>query len=180
MVDPGYVDGLSITRQCRLLSINRSSYCYRHTGETPLNLELMCLIDAHFLETPCYGARQMARQLRRIGYCVSRKRIGRLMRVMGLFPIYQRPNTSKPHPDHKIYPYLLRDMKINTPNRVWCSDITYSAPSPWRRWGKKCCQGLSMSGMHKDSNMNEMNRMPAFRYGKARAEAEVICRALAE
>jgi len=125
MVDSDHVDGLSITRQCRLLSINRSSYYYRYTGETPLNLELMRLIDAQFLETPCYGARQMARHLRRLGYCVSRKRIGRLMRVMGLSPIYQRPNTSKPHPDHKIYPYLLRGMTIDAPNRVWCSDITY-------------------------------------------------------
>jgi len=125
MFDPDHVDGLSITRQCRLLSINQSSYYYRYTGKTPLNLELMRLIDAQFLETPYYGSRQMARQLRRLGYCVSRKRIGRLMRIMGLSPIYQKPNTSKPHPDHKIYPYLLRGMTIDAPNRVWCSDITY-------------------------------------------------------
>lgn len=125
MVEPGHEDGLSIVRQCRLLSINRSSWYYQATGETPLNLELMRLVDEQFLETPWYGARQMARHLRRLGYGVSRKRIGRLMRVMGLSPIYQRPNTSKPHPEHKTYPYLLRGMTIDTPNRVWCADISY-------------------------------------------------------
>lgn len=85
----------------------------------------MRLIDEQFLETPYYGARQMARHLRRQGYCVSRKRISRLMRNMGLSAIYQKPNTSKPHPEHKIYPYLLRGMTINKPNQVWCTDITY-------------------------------------------------------
>lgn len=116
---------MSVARQCRLLSINRSSWYYQAIGETPLNLALMRLVDEQFLETPWYGARQMARHLRRLGYGVSRKRIGRLMRVMGLSPIYQRPNTSKPHPEHKIYPYLLRGMTIDTPNQVWCADISY-------------------------------------------------------
>jgi len=116
---------LSIARQCELLSICRSSYYYKATGETLLNLLLMRLIDEQFMETPYYGARQMARHLRREGYCVSRKRIGRLMRNMGLSAIYQKPNTSKPHPEHKIYPYLLRGMTINKPNQVWCTDITY-------------------------------------------------------
>jgi len=77
------------------------------------------------METPYYGARQMTRHLRREGYRVNRKRIGRLMRNMGLSAIYQKPNTSKPHPEHKIYPYLLRGMMINKPNQVWCTDITY-------------------------------------------------------
>jgi len=77
------------------------------------------------METPYYGARQMTRHLRREGYGVNRKRIGRLMRNMGLSAIYQKPNTSKPHPEHKIYPYLLRGMMINKPNQVWCTDITY-------------------------------------------------------
>ena len=125
LVEPGHAQGLSIARQCRLLSIKRSSWYYQATGETPLNLELMRLVDEQFLETPWYGARQMARHLRRLGYCVSRKRIGRLMRVMGLVAIYQRPNTSKPHPEHKIYPYLLHGMTIDTPNQVWCADVSY-------------------------------------------------------
>ena len=116
---------MSIVRQCELLTINRSSYYYKAVGESPLNLDLMRLIDEQFLETPYYGARQMAKYLRRQGYCVSRKRTRRLMKLMGLSPIYQKPNTSKPHPQHKVYPYLLRGMQIDTPNQVWCTDITY-------------------------------------------------------
>lgn len=125
MVEPDQPKGLSIVRQCQLLSINRSSYYYQPNGEPALNIELMRLIDQQYLETPWYGARQMARHLRRQGYCVSRKRTGRLMRLMGLVAIYQKPNTSKPQPQHKVYPYLLRNLNIDRPNQVWCSDITY-------------------------------------------------------
>ena len=125
MVEKDHAAGLSIERQCDLLSFSRSSYYYEAIGESLFNLELMRLIDEQFLETPYYGARQMARHFRRQGYCVSRKRIGRLMRKMGLSAIYQKPNTSKPHPEHKIYPYLLRGIAIDRPNKVWCSDITY-------------------------------------------------------
>ena len=114
-----------IARQCELLAISRSSYYYEATGENPLNLELMRLIDEQFLETPYYGARQMARHLRRQGYAVGRKRISRLMRLMSQSPIDQKPNTSKPHPQHKVYPYLLRGLTIDTPNQVWCADVTY-------------------------------------------------------
>ena len=85
----------------------------------------MRMIDARFLETPWYGARQMARHLRREGYTVGRKRIRRLMAKMGLAPIYQRPRTTVPHPEHQIFPYQLRDLAINRPNQVWCADITY-------------------------------------------------------
>jgi putative transposase len=124
MVEPDH-PRLSIVQQCALLSMNRSSYYYQPTGESPLNLELMRLIDKQHLVTPWYGARQMARHLRREGYCVGRKRIVRLMRLMGLATIYQKPNTSKAHPEHTIYPYLLRAMAITSPNQVWCADITY-------------------------------------------------------
>lgn len=116
---------LSIVQQCKLLEVQRSSYYYRPRGENALNLELMRLIDEQYLETPWYGARQMARELRRQGYGVTRKRIGRLMRLMGISAIYQKPKTSKPHKLHKIYPYLLRGATINRPNQVWCADITY-------------------------------------------------------
>lgn len=116
---------LSIARQCDLLTIQRSSYYYQPCAVSGENLELMRLIDEQYLKTPCYGARQMARYLRRQGYCVSRKRIGRLMRMMGISAIYQKPNTSKPHPEHRIYPYLLGNLVIDRPNQVWCSDITY-------------------------------------------------------
>src|SRR4051812_14744338 len=85
----------------------------------------MRLIDAQFLETPWYGSRQMARQLRRDGHEVGRKRVRRLMGVMGLVPIYQRPRTTVPHPEHRVYPYLLRDLAVERPNQVWCADITY-------------------------------------------------------
>jgi putative transposase len=116
---------LSIVRQCELVSISRSSFYHRPVGETVETLALMRLIDAQFLETPWYGSRQMARHLRRDGHEVGRKRVRRLMTRMGLAPIYQRPRTTVPHPEHRIYPYLLRDLVVNRPNQVWCADITY-------------------------------------------------------
>ena len=124
MIEPGHPK-LSVVRQCELVSISRSGFYYQPAGETPLNLMLMRLIDAQFLETPWYGSRQMARHLRREGYTVGRKRIRRLMAKMGLEPIYQRPRTTVPHPDHQVYPYLLRELVIERPNQVWCADITY-------------------------------------------------------
>ena len=93
--------GLGIARQCDLLSISRSSYYYEERGESLFNQELMRLVDEQFLDTPYYGGRLMAKYLRRQGYYVNRKRIRRLMRRMGLEAIYQKPNTSKPHPEHK-------------------------------------------------------------------------------
>lgn len=117
--------GLSVSRQCKLLEISRSSWYYEPLGESAENLELMRLIDEQFMESPSYGVRQMARYLRRKGHWVNRKRVWRLMRKMGLMAIYQKPDTSKPHPEHKRYPYLLKDMEITEPNQVWCSDVTY-------------------------------------------------------
>jgi putative transposase len=124
MIDPEHPE-LSVVRQCELVSISRSGFYYQPVGETPLNLELMGLIDRQFLETPWYGSRQMARHLRREGYPVGRKRVRRLMSKMGLEPIYQRPRTTVPRPEHQIYPYLLRELVIDRPNQVWCTDITY-------------------------------------------------------
>ncbi len=92
---------------------------------TPENLALMRLIDEVFLECPFYGARQMARHLRRLGWSVGRKRVRRPMRKIGLAPIYPAPKTSEPHPQHKVYPYLLRHLAIERPNQVWCADVTY-------------------------------------------------------
>ena len=116
---------LSITRQCRLVSIARSSFYYEGRSESPLNLRLMRLIDEQFLETPFYGSRQMKRWLYRQGYTVSRKRVRRLMRLLGLQAIFQRPRTSQPHLEHRIYLYLLRDLQITRPNHAWCADVTY-------------------------------------------------------
>ena len=124
MIDRGH-GRLGIARQCNLVSISRSSFYYEGKGESPLNLKLMRLIDEQFLETPWYGSRQMARHLRRLGYGVGRKRVRRLMRLMDLRAIYQAPRTSDPHPDHRIYPYLLRGLCIERANQVWSTDITY-------------------------------------------------------
>lgn len=124
MIEPSHPD-LSVVRQCELISISRSGWYYQPSGETLLNLELMRLIDAQFLETPWYGLRQMARHLCREGYFVGRKRARRLMARMGLAPIYQRPRTTVPHPEHQIHLYLLRNLVIDCPNQVWCSDFTY-------------------------------------------------------
>ena len=124
MIEPEHPQ-LSIVRQCELVSISRSGFYHRPAGEAALNLELMRLIDAQFLETPWYGSRQMSRHLRHEGYVVGRKRIRRLMAKMGLAPIYQRPRTTVPNPEHRVFPYLLRDLVIDRPNQVWCADITY-------------------------------------------------------
>ena len=124
MVDPHH-SRLSIARQCRLLSVPRSSYDRQPASESPENLALMRLIDEPFLETPWYGSRQMARHLQRQGRRVGRHRVRRLMAKMSLVPIDQRPKTSVPHPEHRIYPYLLRDLMIDRPNQVWCADITF-------------------------------------------------------
>jgi putative transposase len=124
MIEPAHAQ-LSVVRQCELVSISRSGFYYQPAGETPVNLMLMRLIDEQFLQTPWYGSRQMARHLRREGYTVGRKRIRRRMAKMGLVPIYQRPRTTVLHPDHQVYPYLLREMAVDRPNQVWCADITY-------------------------------------------------------
>ncbi len=116
---------LSLSRQCEILSISRSSFYYAPKGESPENLALMRRIDELFLKYPFYGSRQMVRQLRREGICVGRHRVRRLMRLMGLEAIYQTPRTSDPHPAHRIYPYLLKGLVIDRPDQVWCADITY-------------------------------------------------------
>jgi len=117
--------GLSLSRQCRLVSISRSSFYYAPRGESAQNLALMRRIDELFLKYPFYGSRQMVRQLRREGISAGRHRVRRLMRLMGLEAIYQAPRTSTPHPQHRIYPYLLRNLTVVRPDHVWCADITY-------------------------------------------------------
>lgn len=124
MVDPNK-PGLSIANQCRLLNINRSSFYYRSKPFISKDLELMRLIDEQYLKTPTWGSRSMRSHLRRLGYKVNRKHMQRLMRLMGLEAIYPKPRTSRPHPKHKIHPYLLRGLTIDRPNQVWTADITY-------------------------------------------------------
>ena len=116
---------LSIVRQCRLLDISRSGLYYQPIGISEEDLTLMKLIDHQYLVAPFYGARKIAAWLKGQNYSVNRKRVRRLMRMMGLKAIYRRPRTSKPAAGHKIYPYLLGGLKITRPNQVWAADITY-------------------------------------------------------
>ena len=124
MVEPKHPK-LSLSRQCALLRISRSSVYYRARRVDEEDLKLMGLIDRQYLQTPFYGARKMTAWLRAWGYRVNRKRVRRLMRLMGIAALYRRPNTSKPAPGHKVYPYLLRGVTISRVNQVWGADITY-------------------------------------------------------
>jgi putative transposase len=116
---------ISMSRQCSLLSIHRSGLYYKSKGETELNLCLMRLVDEHFLKYPFKGVRRMRRWLGEQGYQVSRKRIARIYRVMGLKTIYRKPWLSLPDKQNKVYPYLLKDLRIERSNQVWAADITY-------------------------------------------------------
>ena len=116
---------LSIVAQCRLLKVARSTLYYRPAPVSADDLAVMRRLDEQYLATPFYGARRMVAVLRRDGWVVNRKRVRRLMGVMGIEAIYQKPNTSRRHPDHKVYPYLLRGLVIERANQVWCADITY-------------------------------------------------------
>ena len=124
MIDPANRK-LSISRQCRLLKLNRSTFYYKKRPIKSMDLKLMKLIDEQYLKIPSWGSRSMRNHLRRLGYKVNRKRVQRLMRIMGLEAIYPKPKTSRPHPGHKVYPYLLRGVTIDRPNQVWAADITY-------------------------------------------------------
>jgi putative transposase len=117
---------LSIARQGELIGLPRASYYREITlSQSEENLELMRLIDEEYTRHPFYGSRKMRAYLNRLGYPVNRKRVQRLMRKMGLVSIAPKPNTSRRAPEHKVYPYLLRDLAITQPNQVWCSDLTY-------------------------------------------------------
>lgn len=116
---------LSISRQCRLLSLHRSSYYYQAVETEDDECILMRWIDEIHLKRPFLGVRRITDELHDSGCRVNRKKVGRLMRKMGIQAIYPKPNTSKKHPQNKVYPYLLRNLSINRPNQVWATDITY-------------------------------------------------------
>jgi len=116
---------LPVSRQCRLLAVSRSSVYRRPAQVSEEDCTIMALIDRQYLARPYYGSRRMAAWLATQGHVVNRKRVRRLMRLAGLVAIYQRPNTSKPAPAHKIYPYLLGGISIGRVNQVWCADVTY-------------------------------------------------------
>jgi len=112
-------------RQCQLLSLSRSGFYYQPVGEPEENLVLMRLIDAQYTRTPFYGYRRMVVWLQEQGYAVNKKRVARLMQVMGLSAIFPKRKTSVPAPGHKVYPYLLRHVTIERVNQVWSTDITF-------------------------------------------------------
>lgn len=124
MIDPSNQQ-LSISRQCEIVGVSRSSYYYQPMPISQEELELMRKIDELYLANPSSGSRTISRQLDRQGITANRKRVQRLMRLMGIEAVYPKPRTSQPHPQHKIYPYLLRGLTINRTNQVWATDITY-------------------------------------------------------
>ena len=115
----------SIRSQCQLLGISRSGYYYEDNPETEENLTIMRRLDELHLKYPVYGSRKLGKLLEREGWVVNRKRVMRLLQVMGIEAIYQKPKTSEPSKGHRIYPYLLKHLEITAPDQVWCSDITY-------------------------------------------------------
>jgi putative transposase len=116
---------LSVRRQCELIGLNRGTYYYQPAKETPLNLTLMRLIDEQYMKTPFYGYPKMTEYLRSQDYWVSPKRTARLMRVMGLQAVVPKRRMTRNNPDHKVYPYLLRNVPITRADQVWSADITY-------------------------------------------------------
>ena len=123
LIEPEH-DWLSIAHQCQLLSLARSSYYYQPLGESVENLALMERIDKLFTERPEMGVRRMHQEITTPESPVNIKRVHRLMRLMSLEAVYQKPNLSKPAEGHQIYPYLLRGVVINQPNQVWSTDTT--------------------------------------------------------
>ena len=116
---------LSIRRQCELLGLSRSTLYYEAAAETEANLCLMRLIDEQYLATPFYGSRRMTVWLTHAGHAVNRKRVQRLMQLMGLEAIYPKPRLSLANQEHRKFPYLLRGLSVNRVNQVWATDITY-------------------------------------------------------
>ena len=124
MIDPSHPE-LSVRRQCALLGLNRSSLYYELVPETAENLRLMRRIDEQYTAHPFYGSRKMTRWLVQEGEAVNRKRVQRLMQLMGLEAIYPKPRLSLAGRGHRIFPYLLRNVRIERPDHVWSTDITY-------------------------------------------------------
>lgn len=124
LIEPGNRE-IPSHRQCELLGLSRSSYYYRPRTQSPLNLQLMALMDEQYTRMPFYGVQRMTEWLRRQGFSVNPKRVRRLLRLMGLEAIYPKRRLSVPAQGQRKYPYLLRDLAIQGPDHVWCADITY-------------------------------------------------------
>jgi putative transposase len=115
----------SVRKQCELLNLNRSTLYYKAAETDAETLELMMMIDKIFLKHPYFGARRIRQLLRRAGKQVTRKRVRRLMKLMGIEALYRKPRTSTANPEHKVHPYLLKGLDVVRPNQVFASDITY-------------------------------------------------------
>ena len=124
MIEPEHAL-IRISRQCELVGLPRASFYYRARPESAENLLLLRLLDEQYTRTPFYGVERMTEWLRNQGYHVNRKRVRRLLRTSGLTAIAPGPQTSRPHPRHRIYPYLLRGVEVERANQVWSTDITY-------------------------------------------------------
>jgi putative transposase len=124
LIEPEHTQ-ISVARQCALVGLSRSSFYYGSKGESAENLHLMRLLDEQYTRTPFYGVRRMTVWLRQQGYPVNPKRVARLLHTMGLETIYPKPRLSQPHPERRVYPYLLRGVPITRVNQVWSTDITY-------------------------------------------------------
>jgi putative transposase len=116
---------LSVRRQCELLGVNRAGLYYEPVGESEENLLLMRLLDEQYTRAPFYGSRRMTAWLATVGHEVNRKRVSRLMEVMGIEAVYPKPKLSQPGEGHRIFPYLLRGTTVERVNQVWSTDITY-------------------------------------------------------
>jgi putative transposase len=123
LIEPAHPQ-ISIARQCDLVGLPRSPYYYHAQGESAENLHLMRLLDKQYTDTPYYGIRRMTAWLRSQGYAVNHKRVARLLRTIGVETIYPKPRLSQRHPEHRLYPYLLRGVPITRVNQVWSTDIT--------------------------------------------------------
>ena len=116
---------LSIRRQCELLGLNRSTLYYEPSAPPEEEFRVMREIEEIYTMFPSYGVLRMTKELQNRGFPVGKKRVRRLMREMGIHAIYPKPRLSKPCKEHKVYPYLLRNLEISSPDQVWCTDITY-------------------------------------------------------
>src|SRR4051794_12838301 len=124
LVERGHPE-ISVRRQCELLGVNRSGLYYERLGESEENLRLMRLLDEQYTRTPFYGSRKMREWLATEGHAVNRKRVSRLMALMGIEAVYPKPKLSQPREGHQIYPYLLSGTSVERVNQVWSTDITY-------------------------------------------------------
>jgi putative transposase len=125
MIDREKSSSLSISGQCRLLGLHRSGLYYKPCSESPENLTIMRLLDEQYFKTPFYGIRKLSAWFNKLGYTINRKRVKRLMELMGWQTLYRGTNTSKPDKQNRLYPYLLKNITIKQVNQVWAMDITY-------------------------------------------------------